>query len=89
MAQEERTATIGPIQMSEKELNGHLENGNRYIVSGQRAYHIEHVNYKPEYIPFYGRQVYFWPKPKTKRGEYIAINAEQLNRMIGHDIFTD
>ncbi len=89
MIQEERTAQIDPIQMSEKELNEHLEKGTRYVVSGKRAYYIAHVNYKPDFIPFYGRLVFCWGKPQTKQGLYIVLNADGMNRLIGQQLFTD
>lgn len=84
-----RFAKVGPFDVPEKNISQMLESGKRFIVTRTKVYHLDHVNYRPEFIPFYGRLVYSSPKPLTIRGRYQIMNAEGANRVIGHNLFTD
>lgn len=52
------TVQIGPVSLDEEKLNDCLESQKRYIVTRYKVYEIRSVNYKPEYLPYYGSLVY-------------------------------
>ncbi len=80
-----KTATIGPIVLTEAQIDECLENNKKYIVTGSMVYEIRHVNYKQEYIPYYGSLVYSSQTPIIKRG-FEAHTAKEVNELIGYEL---
>ena len=81
-----KTAQIGPIVLTESQLNDCLESQKRYIVTKHKVYEIRSVNYKPEYLPFYGARVYESSKSLIKKERFEAHTAKEANGLIGYEL---
>ena len=75
------TVQIGHASLDEEKLNDCLESQKRYIVTKYKVYEILSVNYKQEYIPYYGSLVYSSQTPIIKR-EFEAHTAKEVNELI-------
>lgn len=83
-----KTAQIGPIVLTEQQLDEYLENNQRYIVTRHKVYEIRLANYKPEFLPFYGAKVYESTKNIIQKIEFEAHTADEVNKLIGFELFT-
>lgn len=79
------TVQIGHVSLDEEKLNDCLESQKRYIVTKYKVYEIRSVNYKPEYLPYYGSLVYSSQTPIIKRG-YEAHTSKEVNELIGYEL---
>lgn len=84
-----KTATIGPIVLTEAQIDECLENDQRYIVTASTVYEIRHVNYKPEFLPYYGSQVYKSQTLLMKKGCWKACTANEVNALLGIELLTN
>lgn len=79
---------IGSIKLTEKEANDLYFSGKRYICSYRKVYQLNWcVNYAPR-GGVYGTEIYYHQGdlPLTKRGRFLAVNAERVNQLIGHNL---
>lgn len=79
------TVQIGTVSLDEEKLNDYLESQKRYIVTKYKVYEIRSVNYKPEYLPYYGSIVYSRQTPIIKRW-FAAHTAKEVNELIGYEL---
>lgn len=83
-----KTAAIGDIVLTDAQIDECLENDRRYIVTSSTVYEIRHVNYKPEFLPYYGSQVYKCQTSLIKKGRWKACTANEVNALLGIELLT-
>lgn len=78
---------IGNVEFYEQELNELTESGDIYVITFKKIYQICPANYKPGFIPYYGKLVFSSPEQLCKRGRYYTMNAKGVNNLLGQEIF--
>ena len=76
---------IGNIELYGHECKRYLTEKLIYLVSYRTVYELHYsVN-----AGYYGIKVYYSTDklPLTKRGRFVACNADYANKLIGHEIF--
>lgn len=79
---------IGRVELTKDEANNLYFSGKRYICAYRRIYQLNWcVNYKP-CGGVYGTEIYYHEGqlPLTKKGRFIAVTAEDVNKMLGYNL---